>query len=89
MERGLGWCELVDAPEAFFLGGDQAGLSKCGEMTRGRGLGDIKHGNEVAYAHGLLVEQVEDTKAGAVGEGAKHDVEGVVWHAELYSLRRI
>jgi hypothetical protein len=44
-------------------------------VAGGFGLRNLDDGHDVADAHFSLQEQMQDPKAGAVGEGSKHQVD--------------
>jgi len=61
-------------PRTAFLDGDQTDTAQVGQVARGGRLGHAEHLDEVVHAQGALAEQMEDAKAGAVGEGPKNGI---------------
>jgi hypothetical protein len=67
----IGTPDAVVHPFAFSACVDDAGVAKIGEVSRYFGLALFENFYEVADAHFAAIHQIEQTKAGRVGEGGE------------------
>lgn len=88
MEPGAGGLQRVVLPEAGFPDAYEAGAAQIREMTRHSGLRGPESRDEIADAHlAVVLQQVQNPQARAIGESTEHAVYGCSGHNVIVDLK--
>jgi len=90
MEPVAGGFERVVLPQSGLPYADEAGATQIREMTRHGSLRGPENRDKIADAYlAMVLQQVKDPEARAIGESTEHPVYSCCGHKRIVDLRKV